>query len=130
MKIIEAIESANELRPGNRISDDVKRQWLRSLDLKIYNEIYATHTPNDATSPDGYEEIYDTELLVPDIDAELYVWYIVSQIDAATGETERYNMSAERFSLLYKEFSARYNREHTPINNYRVRNVMAVGGIS
>jgi hypothetical protein len=130
MKIIEAIESANELRLGNRISDDVKRKWLRSLDLKIYNEIYATHTPNDATQPDEYDKIYDTELLVPDIDAELYVWYIVSQIDAATGETDRYNMSAERFNSLYKEFSSRYNREHTPINNYRVRNVMAVGGIS
>lgn len=130
MKIIEAIESANELRPGNRISDDVKRKWLRSLDLKIYNEIYATHTLNDATQPDEYDKIYDTELLVPDIDAELYVWYIVSQIDAATGETDRYNMSVERFNLLYTEFSARYNREHTPINNYRAHNAMAVGGIS
>ena len=130
MKIIEAIESANELRAGNRISDDMKRQWLLSLDLKIYNEIYATHTPNDATQPDGYEEIYDTDLLVPGIDAELYVWYIVSQIDAASGETDRYNMSADRFNALYRNFSARYNREHTPINNYRVHNVMAVGGIS
>lgn len=130
MKIIEAIESANELRPGNRISDDTKRQWLRSLDLKIFNEICSTHTPNDATPPDEYNEVYDTDLLVADIDAGLYVWYIVSQIDAVTGESERYNMSVERFNTLYRNFSARYTREHTPINNYRVHNVMAVGGIS
>lgn len=129
MDIIEAIESANELRPGNRISDDVKRRWLYSLDLKIYNEIYSTHTPNEVLVPQSYMSVTDAELLIPDIDSEVYVWYLVSQIDAASGESDRYNMSVERFNSLYKEFSARYNREHTPINNHRVRNVMTVGGI-
>ena len=184
MNIIEAIESANELRPGNRISDDTKRKWLYSLDLKIYNEVILTHereeisgdingdgivdekdkdllrkvimgtyipsekellrcdVNNDGTIDQrdivwlekkffrDYLTVTDAKLIIPDIDSEVYVWYLVSQIDAATGETERYNMSTERFNLLYKAFSARYNREHTPINNYRVHNVMAVGGIS
>lgn len=184
MTILEAIESADELRAGNRISEDTKRKWLRSLDLKIYNEVILTHeheeirgdingdgiidekdvkildavimgtyTPTEKESlqcdvnKDGvidkydrpllaqnvfpnYLSVTDATLLIPDIDAEAYVWYLVSQIDAASGESDRYNMSVDRFNLLYKRFTARYNREHTPINNYRVHNVMAVGGIS
>ena len=130
MKIIEAIESADELRPGNRVSNDTKRRWLYALDLKVYNEVFVTHEGNEAEIPTDYLTTTDTELLIPEIDSEVYVWYLISQIDSATGESDRYNTSAERFNSLYNEFTKRYNREHTPINNYRVHNVMAVGGIS
>ena len=129
MTILEAIEAANELRAGNRVSDDTKRRWLYQLDLKIFNEVIATHTQTEAVSPKDYTKTTDCDLLIPDIDSEVYVWYLIAQIDSATGESDRYNTSAERFNSLYTAFTKRYNREHTPINNLRVRNAMKVGGI-
>lgn len=129
MKVSEAINCADELRPGNRISVETKRRWLLSLDRNIFNDIIKQHENATVVEPSDYTEEHDAEMLLSDSDTEVYVWYIISQIDAVTAETERYNTSAERFNSLYKRFSARYTREHTPIPQGALHNIMKVGGI-
>lgn len=129
MLISGAINAADELRPGNRVSAEMKRRWLFNLDKRIYEDIVLAHEGADTVSePDGYLEI-DSELLIPDTHSEVYVWYLISQIDAALAETERYYTSSERFNSLYSAFSRWYTREHMPLQKHRLHNVMRVGGL-
>lgn len=129
MRVSEAISAADELRPGNKVDIAAKRRWLEALDGKIYENIICNHEGREAyTKPSNYV-FDDSEMIVSGAHSELYVWYLVSQIDAALGETERYNTSAERYNSLYRDFSASYTRGHIPINNYKLRNVSKVRGI-
>lgn len=129
MKLSEAIKGADELRPGNKISNETKRRWLYSLDVGIFENVMLAHEDNASEYPKDYLTEFDPDLLLDNSDAEVYVWYLVAQIDSATGESERYNTSTERYKALYKAFSAKYTREHMPIQKHRLQNVMRIGGL-
>ena len=129
MLVSGAINAANELRAGNRIAESTKRRWLLSLDKRIYEEIILVHEGSENVSePDDYTS-KDSTLLLPDTYSDVYVWYLVSQIDLALAETERYYNSSGRFNSLYSAFERRYTREHMPLQKHRLHNVMRVRGV-
>lgn len=127
MRVSEAISGADGLRPGNNIDVQIKRRWLLSLDKKIYSDIILKHE-GEVPPPVNYLSC-DAELLLPDTDFEVYIWYLISQIDSALGESARHNTSAERFNYLFSSASARYKREHKPLQPNKVHNVMKARGI-
>lgn len=129
MRVSEAINAADELRAGNKVPITAKRRWLKSLDDTVYANIISKHEGAENISAPADYTLEDCEMLIPDTHSEVYVWFLVSQIDAALGESERYNTSAERHNALYNAFSRWYTREHTPINNARLRNVSRVRGV-
>lgn len=129
MRVSEAIIAADELRAGNKVPITTKRRWLKAFDDTVYADIVSKHEGAENIATPADYTVEDCEMLIPDTHSEVYVWYLVSKIDAALGETERYNTSAERHNSLYNAFSRWYTREHTPINNTHLRNVSRVRGI-
>lgn len=127
MNVSEAITAADDLRPGNRISTEIKRMWLNGLERKIYENVILTHEGEHTRLPDYRTE--DAVLLIPDTYSEVYVWFLISQIDAALGETERHNTSAERYNSLYAEFLRWYNRTHLPKQPPKIHSVLKRRGI-
>lgn len=123
MRIKDAIGTCDQLykntyKYGNKI------KWLSDLDMRIYTEIIRSRSTDTAVDFKGYTEDTDmeTELLVPDAYAELYIQYLVSKIDYYNGEWERYNNSAAQFNELYANYAAEYSRTHksTLMNKMRV----------
>lgn len=125
MTIQEAIETSDSLRPS-RFDGIEKVKWLSALDRRIKSEIIDTHEENEEISGTFiYDESTNLQekLLVPDPYSELYIHYIISQIDFYNGEYARYNNSAGMFNQQYNEFSRWYNREHMPLQSVNPKKV-------
>ena len=84
MKISEAIAEVDAAKI-NTYSVEQKIKWLNRLDTRIYNQIILTHHYNDGEDPvvfDGYDVgDEDTELIVGEPYAEMYVRWLEGQID-------------------------------------------------
>ena len=116
MTIREAIERADRLRP-NAFTGEEKTAWLSALDGMIFEEILKNHA--DAPEKfDGYNRDTDlgTVLLAPPpYDEELYTAFLESKMDRESGETARYNVSANLFNGAYLTFMDWYNRTYAPL---------------
>lgn len=115
MTISEAIALCDAQKP-NGYSEADKIHWLDKLDKMIYREIIATHE-GAPESFDGYDADtdQDTELLVDDAYADLYVKWLFAQIDFANQETQRYTNSMQMYNGLYEAYATWYNRTHMPL---------------
>ena len=122
MKIREAINDCDQLYK-NTYKFGNKLKWLSDLDRRIYTELISPRKNPAITSFEGYTEDTDieTDLLVPDEYAEMYVKYLVSKIDYYNGEWERYNNSAAQFNELFSSYAAYYNRTHEYATHKRMR---------
>ncbi len=121
MKICEAIAICDRQKPnGYEYSDKV--HWLDMLDRRIFREIIIRHE-GGAQSFGGYAPDVDgdQELLAEDAYADMYVKWLMAQIDFANAEMQRYNNSAAMFNSLYEEFSAAYTREHMPVQKAYIK---------
>ena len=74
--VAEMIGRVRELYPCE-VKDDVQKEWLRQLDEQIQDEVIDTHElPEHYEPPDFDAYDMETELIVPEIHAELYVAYL------------------------------------------------------
>ena len=118
MNIQTALDLADQMKP-NMMPRAVKIGFLQELDQKIYREILLKHEHTaeqevlpeyDTDTPDG------TELLVPDPYArELYMYWLMSQIDMLNQETEKFNNDRAMFDNAYEQMSDWWTREHMPL---------------
>lgn len=114
MTIIEAIGLVDDVKP-NKYGQETKIRWLSELDGRIHSEILDTHEGAEETAFDGYgEEDINKTLLVPAPYDDLYIKWLETQIDYATGEYGKYNNSAAAFNSAYAAFSGQYHRTHLP----------------
>lgn len=116
MKIKEMIDMVDKLTPNAYETID-KIQWLKHLDLQIYDEVISGCEGYEQISMGEYdvEQYDDTELLAPDMFSDLYRWYLEAQIGKANGETERYNNALILFQSKWQEYCNWYIRHHMPI---------------
>ena len=116
MKIIEAINKIDALKPNNYTQED-KIGWLSTLDGLIKNEIIDTHENKDNITFAGYtaETSTDTELLVPAPYEDVYIKWLEAQIDYANGEIGKYNNGMTMFNSAYSAFERYYNRNNMPL---------------
>ena len=115
MKIIEAIQMVDALKPNNYSQED-KIGWLSTLDGIIKREIIDTHEGGGAITFNGYDmSSLETELLIPAPYDDIYIKWLEAQIDYANGETKRFNNSITMYNTAYSAFSRYYNRNHMPI---------------
>lgn len=115
MKIGEVIGEVNHLMP-NAINNSVQINWLKRLDMQIVDEIINTHEkPDEYVEPDfdGYN--VDTRLVVDDIHAELYVWYLKMKIALEQMESERYVLAQTNYNNMLITYRNYYNRKHMPL---------------
>lgn len=115
MTINEVITQVDELKP-NQISDDIKVRWISVLEGKIIDEIILTHELSEIVEFNGYTiNDMDTELLVPDTYADVYIYYIEAMIDETNNESARYASSMQMFNSAWQDYANYYNRNNKPI---------------
>ena len=101
----------------------MKIGFLQELDQKIYYEILMTHAHTaaeevlpeyDIDTPDG------TALLVPDPYArEMYMYWLMSNIDMLNQEIDKYNNDRALFETAYAEMQDWWNRTRMPVQRHR-----------
>jgi len=112
----EVIEQADEMRPNNEFSDELKQNWLRQCDARLRSNVIRRSACSDFDAvgadvswADGLE--YDTELLAPEQFSPLYVNWLCAQVDLALGETARATNELQLYSDYVQEFSV-WMRQH------------------
>ena len=115
MKIIEAIQKVDALKPNNYSQED-KIEWLSTLDGIIKREIIDTHEGGEAIVFNGYDmSSLETELLIPAPYDDIYIKWLEAQINYNIGEIGKYNNSMTMYNSAYSTYERYYNRKHMPI---------------
>ncbi|MBS6474534.1 MAG: hypothetical protein KH354_00885 [Clostridiales bacterium] len=111
MTVKEALEAADRLR-ANQFRQEEKISWLSRLDGRIYRELIVPRSEEkkEAFEPYTAAEL-DRELLAPYPYDELYLHYLISQMDYYNAEISRYNNSSAMFNTAYQAYENAYNRE-------------------
>lgn len=115
----EVLDRADKLKHDNRYDTETKISWISRLEMLIADEIIRKHEGGENFRFDGYDKdtAMDTELIVPEPYADIYVHWIHSKIDLFNQDYERYNNSASAYYAEYQSFAAYYNRENMPVQN-------------
>lgn len=114
MKILEAITQLQSVKP-NQYDDETHIRWLSDLDGLIFNEIIRWHEGTDEVKHGPYStEDLDTELMVQEPYADVYIKYLAAQVDFFNAEVARYNNSMIMFNVALSTYADWYNRTHQP----------------
>lgn len=114
MKVIEAIQTVDALKPNNYSQED-KIKWLSTLDGIIKNEIIDTHEGANNVVFNGYDtSSLETELIVPAPYDDIYIKWLEAQIDYNNGEIGKYSNSMTMYNSAYSAFERHYNRRNMP----------------
>lgn len=117
MKIIEAIQKVDALKPNNYSQED-KIKWLSTLDGIIKNEIIDTHEGADKVKFKGYDiSSLEAELIVPAPYDDIYIKWLEAQINYNNSEIGKYNNSMAMYNSAYGTYERYYNRNHMPKGN-------------
>lgn len=114
MTIGEIIAHVDELKP-NLYQKHMKIKWLSDVEGNVIREILNIHEREEGSIDFKGYETEETELLVPEPYTDLYVYYLMAQIDFAQAEYDRYNNATIRFNEAYDRFRRWYNQKHRPI---------------
>lgn len=115
MTINDAITEIDTIKP-NQYPDELKVRWLSVLEGKIIDEIILTHQLAEVVEFNGYSiDDIETELIVPDTYADVYIYYLMAMIDATNNEGIRYQSSMQMFNNAWLDFANYYNRNNMPI---------------
>lgn len=122
MTIKEALETTDTLKP-NAFQAKEKIKWLSELDSRIKKEILDTH--EGAPEFGGYGGTADTQtiLLAPEPYSDVYIKYLIAQMDFYLAEIARYNNDMVLFNTAYDEFARWYHRTHKPLQT-KITNVV------
>ena len=114
----QALERAEELRPGSRIPRDTRLAWLQEADGLLRSRLFAP------VETEAYEEVGadragkplqdEVVLLVPGPFDALYPHYLCARTDAALGETDRYAGEQAQYNSLCAELAAWLRRSYPP----------------
>ena len=115
MTINEVIGEVKQQMP-NVVDEQTMINWLKRLDMQITDEIVDTHEkPDGYIRPDFEKYGMNTELIVEDIHAELYVTYLRMKIAHLQVEEERYQMECVNYNNAMITYRNYYNRKHLPL---------------
>ena len=120
MTALKALEIFNN-ETENEISDELKKQWLSELDIKIAGEI---NNGRKGLSKNAFlpENDLITQLVAVEEFSEIYISYLRMKMNYMLGEIERYNNSAAIFNRLYYEMSSFVSRNY----QYEIKNSIKV----
>ena len=121
MTILEAIETTDEMKP-NMMKPSLKYKYLTELDQLIWEEVVMRHEhPAELDTRPVYTEETDptTKLIVPDPYSDVYVDWLLTQIDRQNQEDARYNVDRALFENAYDTMSDWWTRNHMPLQRVR-----------
>lgn len=110
MTVGEALERAEELRPGSRIGTQTRQRWLYEEDGRLRQRLFRQCLTDD------YEEVGadlawenglqdEVTLLAPEPFDALYPYYLCARTDEALGESERCAGQQTRYNALLAELA-------------------------
>ncbi len=113
MTIQEALARVSELKP-NQYSEEQLVRWLSVLDMIAYEEVISWHCGYAENRPGQYDpdEDLERELLIPDPYSEVYIHWLIAQIDYHNGDMQRYQNSMIAYNTAYSSFADWYNRKY------------------
>ena len=110
MTVGQALERAEALRPGSRVSAETRQNWLREADGLIRERVFRPCATDafdavgaDMAWQDGLQD--EDVLLVPAPFDALYPHYLCARTDAALGETDRYAGEQAQYNSLLSELA-------------------------
>ena len=118
MTISELIRELRHARPGNELSIDEYLTHLNRLERYIYTHVTSTHTPEVQATV--YADDGDV-LHLPYEYIPLYKYYLLAQIDMASGDISRYTNDMMLYNALYADYADWYNRTYMPRQRGKVR---------
>lgn len=115
----QALERAEELRPGSRIALATRQAWLKEADAMLRERLFR-NSSTDAYDDVGADLAWDDGLqdedilLVPAPYDALYPHYLCAMTDAALGETDRYAGEQAQYNSLAADLAAWLRRSYPP----------------
>ena len=116
MTIKQAQDKLTALKPHAYSAAEVV-DWLSKIEGRVYAEIIQTHENPDEITFAGYTTATadTTVLIAPAPYDELYLYYLMTQVDLHNLEYDKYNNSAALFNAAYDAFARFWNREVMPV---------------
>ena len=113
MTINEVLDEVDRIAKNNSIDRNQKIKWLDRLDRNIFNDLLQYKKDNVETF-DGYDvdDDEDIELLVVSPYDELYVYYVLAQINLIQQEIDFYNNNYAIYEDKYRNYRDFINRTY------------------
>ena len=113
MTINEVLDEVDRIAKNNSIDRNQKIKWLDRLDRNIFNDLLQYKKDNVETF-DGYDvdDDEDVKLLVCAPYDELYVYYILAQINLVQQEVKYYNNNIAVYEDTYRNYRNFINRTY------------------
>ena len=119
MTVGQALERAEELRPGSRIARSTRCAWLKEADAMLRQRFFKNSITDaydevgaDLAWDDGLQD--EDVLLAPAPFDALYPHLLCAQMDAALGETDRYAGEQAQYNALYAELAVWLRQNYPP----------------
>ena len=112
MTVGQALERAEELRPGSRIALATRQAWLKEADAML-RERFFKNSITDAYDDVGADLAWDDSLLYPH--------YLCAMTDAALGETDRYVGEQAQYNSLLADLAAWLRRSYPTLTGAQWR---------
>ena len=111
MTIKKIIYDFEKQRPGSCLSLPEYLEHINRLEQDIYDNIISRHEGAPSfVQYKGEEE----SLLVCDMYAQIYLYYLLAQTDLENGDITRYSNDMALFNNLLSEYGNWYNRTYMP----------------
>lgn len=113
MTINEVLDEVDRIAKNNSIDRNQKIKWLDRLDRSIFNDLLQYKKDNIETF-DGYDvdDDEDTVLLAVAPYDELYVYYVLAQINLIQQEIDFYNNNYAMYEDKYRNYRDFINRTY------------------
>ena len=121
MTIQEAIDRVDEMKE-NMMSIGLKIKNLTTIEQMIHSEVVMMHehTAEQEARPVYTEETdRQTVLIVPDPYSDVYVSWLMCEIDRQNQEDGRYNADRMQFEANWRNMRDWWRREHMPLQRVR-----------
>ena len=120
MTISEAITQLQAVKE-NQYDDETLVRWISDLEGTLYEDIVKNHEGNEDIPHGRYsvDTDMDTVLMVPEPYSDIYIKYLMAQVDYHNAEMQRYTNSMIMYNVALDAFAGWYNRNNMPLQpNY------------
>lgn len=121
MTVNEIIKKA-EAKQVLNIAVDSIIDYINEIDEMIFEDIISTHEMPEGERPAEYirHTGINDSVTAPKRFCDMYVYYILSQVDIVNSDTKRYENDTALYQQCLNEYSAYYNRTHMPIERNKI----------
>ena len=122
MTISEAITQLQAVKE-NQYDDETLVRWISDLEGTLYEDIVKNHEDSEDIPHGRYsvDTDMDTVLMVPEPYSDIYIKYLMAQVDYHNAEMQRYTNSMIMYNVALDAFAGWYNRNNMPLQPNYVR---------